>query len=344
MLYLLLSNIFCFIWPLLLTFKLLNGAYHKRPTIDDRTREQVNFLLNYWICFIAVDYIGRLVLYNSLFWPLLGFGYFPDVVSSTVKFWLFYNHGCLVINYCSLDLLLKKINYVIGSVNTIEDLELKLINPAMKTLLAENYLGPLKLLSSKTRSQTLRRVVQFSEGFAKSGDKSFLQFSLDNICYMDSEQDLERNFEITKKFIGSVMSFLQHQLILLKFQGESLSPIPSLFQFLLIPNIRKDGSQNTLKYKSFEDRFEPIPTDINCTKADSTPMKELEYNSQNDDVAQKYSFNRKLIPKCIENYRSATYTKRKLNRSSSKSKYLDNTICDYIPSTISNPFQFGKYK
>mmetsp|Transcript_7615 Transcript_7615/g.9432 ORF Transcript_7615/g.9432 Transcript_7615/m.9432 type:complete len:344 (-) Transcript_7615:18-1049(-) len=343
MLYLLLSNILCFIWPLFLTFKLLNGAHHKRRTIDDRNSEQVKFLLNYWICFIAVDYIERLVLYNSLFWPLLGFGYLPDVVSSTVKFWLFYNHGCLVINYCYLDLLLKKINCVVGSVNTMEDLELKFINSAMKTLFSENYLGPLKLLSSKTRSQILRRVVQFSEGFAKS-DKSFLQFSLDNICYMDSDQDLERNFEITNKFIGSVMSFLQHQLILLKFQEQSVAPIPSIFQFSLIPNIRKDGSQNTLKFKSFDDRFEPIPTDINYAKANNTPMKELEYNSRNDDVGQKHSFNRKLIPKYIENYRSATYTKRKLKRSSSKSKYLDNTICDYIPLTISNPFQLGKYK
>lgn len=344
MLYLLIPNILCFVWPLLLTLKVLTGAYNKRHPIDVRNSDQVKFLLNYWICFIAVDYIEKMVLCSAMFWPFVKFGYFPDLFSSTVKIWLFYNHGCLVINYCYLDLLLRKVTCDLGSVDSFEGLEMKLINPVMKTLLAESYLAPLKLLSNKTKSQIFGRIVQFSEGFAKSGDKSFLQFSLDNICYMDSEQDLERNFEITKTFIGSVMSFLQNQLVLLNFQEEPAAPISRFFQVLLIPNIQNVGSQNTLKNNSFNERFEPIHMDLTTTKTNNKSPNELEYKSQIGNLVQKYSINKKLVPRSVENSHFTTYTKRKLKRSSSKSKYLDNAICGYIPSTISKPFQLRRHK
>lgn len=346
MLYSLISNLLCFIWPLFLTLKLLSGEYCKKRTVDGKNSDQIKFLLNYWICFIIVDYIERLVLYNAIFWPCFGFGFLPELFSCSIKLWLFYNHGCLVINYCYLNQFLRKVTCELEAVDPLEVFEVNLVNPVMKTLLTENHLAPLKLLSSMkigTISWTVGRIVEFCQCFVKSADQSFLQFSLDYICYMDSKQELEKHFEITKRFLASVISFIQYQFIRLNVQDEE--SLPKIVQLLLIPNVQQNVPlHHTPKFESHNDRIEPVRMDLKGTKANDTLEPELEYQSKSSISDQKYSINNKLLPRYVGNCQFTTYSKRKLQRTSSKPKYLDNAISGYVITTISNPFQFRKFR
>ncbi|CUM48176.1 unnamed protein product [Debaryomyces tyrocola] len=346
MLYLLISNLLCFIWPLFLTLKLLNGEYRKKHTIDNKNSDQVKFLLNYWICFIVVDHIEKLVLYSGIFWPCFGFGFFPELFSCSIKLWLFYNHGCLVVNYCYLNDFLRKITCELEAVDPLEVLELNLVNPVMKTLLTENHLVPLKLLSSMksgTISWNVGRIVKFCQCFIKSADQPFLQFSLDYFCYMDSKQDLEKHFEITKNFLASVISFLQYQLIRLNIQGEE--SLPQIIQLLLLPNIQETVPlHHTPKFESHNDRIEPVHMELMGTEANETFQPRLDYKSKCSSADKNYSINNKLAPRYLGRYQLTTDTKRKLPRTSSRHKYLDNAISEYVPTTISNPFQFRKFK
>lgn len=283
MICLLISNILCFIWPLFLTLKLLNREYHKNRTIEDKNSDQVKFLLNYWMCYIAVDYIEKLVLSSVIFWPLFGIGYFPELFSSSVKLWLFYNHGCLVINYCYLECLLRKIACEYDpKVNPFDVLELNFLHPVMKALLTPNHLVPLKFLLCKKKgivNWTITRIVQFSQCFIESVDQSFLQFSLEYICYMDSKQDLKKNFEITKTFIDSITSFLQYQFVRLKIQEED--SLPRIMELLLRPNVQKNVLlQYISKHKSYNDKIAPVHMDSENTKTYPRLRKELEYESR----------------------------------------------------------------
>lgn len=331
MLYLLISNLFCFIWPLFLTLKLLSREYHKKRTIDAKNSDQVKFLLNYWICFIVVDQIEKLVLYNAIIWPCFGLGFLGELFSCSIKLWLFYNHGCLVINYCYLDNFLRKVTCKLEAMDPLEVLELNLVNPVMKALLTENHLAPLKLLpvmNNGTINWTVGRIVNFFQCFINSADQSFLQFSLDYICYMDSKQDLEKHFERTKKFLASVVSFIRYLLIRLNIQGEESSKI---VQLLLIPNIQEN-------VQSHNHRTEPVHMNLMSTKANDTLQSKIKYRSKSNISHQKFLSNNKLAPRYLGRYQFTTSTKRKLT--SSKPKYLDNAISEYVPTTVSNPFQF----
>ena len=316
MLYLLISNLLCFIWPLFLTLKLLSGEYQQKRTNDAKNSDQRKFLLNYWTCFIVVDHIENMVLYSDIFLPCFGFHFLPELFFCSIKLWLFYNHGCLVINYCYLNVFLRKVTCTceLEAVDPLEVLELNLVNPVMKALLSKNHLAPLKLLSIMKNgaiSWIVGRIVNFCQCFINSGDQYFLQFSLDYICYMDSKQDLEKHFETPKKFVASVICFLQFQLIRLNILEEE--SLPKLEQLLIIPNIQENVPlHHTPKLESNNNRIESVHMNLMDDKANNIFPSKLKYEPKSSSFRQKYSSNNKLAQRYFERYLFTTYTKRKL--------------------------------
>lgn len=205
----------CFIWPLLLSFKLLCGTYRKNKLSMENNNEHIRFLLNYWICYCMLDYTIRLATSYFIFFLIINL----EILCFFVKFWLFYGHGCLVVNFCYIDIFLRKISNIRNlETDALNAFELNFIDPLMRFILKRNYPASKILNSFSNSSNGVPSTIfigmsEFQEFFHLSTDKSFLLFSLEHICRMDSWEDLIQNFETTNKTITSGQNLILNYLL-----------------------------------------------------------------------------------------------------------------------------------
>lgn len=338
-------NLLCFVWPLFLTFKLINGFYSKNRTAEHENGEQVNFLLNYWICYIIVNYIQDSLVTKIVFLPLLGFNYFPNLLFSAIKIWLFYNHGCLVINYCYFERILRKtLNSLDTDFSAFELLEKSLLDPMSNILLANNHFIPsaTKMIKKFVNDGNIvHGLIDNAEKFRDEfrgidlKEQSFLQFSLNYVCYMDSTSDLETHYISTNTFVFSIIKFLKFSYTNY-FRQEDTSFL-KLFQLLT-----KDNNLNKLDPVSeshdtqYFDFLNKDSENIN-----SNIRNISDGGSKTYYIEPKFLLQNKRKSNAYNNYPFPILSKSRSNYSESKQvqESGDNKLqALYESSTISNPF------
>lgn len=176
-----------FWFPLLLTLKLVTS----KPTRPDHAV----FLLNYWICYAAVSNIQMITALDS---PYLFY------VFALIKTWLFYGHGCLLVNYCFVELVFNRIfiRRPSRSQSTFQVIELNLIDPLAKQLALNVVVVNLCAVLRQSRLAVGVAIANFHLAIARSHE-SFLQASLDYWCFIDSQLALDK---MLRRYVSVVTS------------------------------------------------------------------------------------------------------------------------------------------
>lgn len=197
--------------PLLLTAKLLSNL-NQTSYVGNGLIGSMQFLLNYWICYIVFTYVEKSEVSKLLADQYAEFGF------SLVKIWLFYGHGCLIMNNYYLDSLFKRlfIKSASKSVNTLQVLEANLIDPLVDLFLIRNFVVQnMVRLFHKSRIGLIRGLVAYNYELRKNfntGSKgertSFLQFSLDYLCYMDDPNELKQRFQNSQNILTHFLSVI----------------------------------------------------------------------------------------------------------------------------------------
>lgn len=202
------------IFPLLLTLKALNGNLH--DSSPHKIFNQMQYLLNYWICYIVVQFIQNTVLFTSI--THLGIGSFVNCGFIILKLWLFYGHGCLFINYYYCKHLVEGL---LGkNWSNFDHFELTIVDPLVKTFIVRNSLVVFLInFVNKTLGQfrIINDILSEMSYFYLSIpiNQSFLLYSLDYICYIDSPANLNSFILKTKENIDSC------------FRRLNLTPLPT---------------------------------------------------------------------------------------------------------------------
>lgn len=171
-------------FPLLLTVKLIS------LNNSSITSENCIFLLNYWICFILVNYITGYLGYQIIF--------------EVFKVWLFYYHGCLIINYYYFKNCIQVITN--DSLSSFRLFETKYLNPLINQFFINNILLQ-NFLKIFNYIPVLQSVSDFNRELKlKQNKDSFLQVSINYLCYIDNMKVLNANFE--KKMNGFLKYFI----------------------------------------------------------------------------------------------------------------------------------------
>lgn len=207
-----LCSLLTFWFPLLLTAKLLSNI-NSTAYITSSLIASVNFLLNYWLCYIVVTYIEGSDVVKALANNYAGYGF------SAMKLWLFYGHGCLIMNNYYVDSVFQRIFIKSSSkspVATLPVLEANLIDPLVVQFVTRNFLVQnLARLFLNSRIGLVRELVAYNyelaralaeSGSSKSERTSFLQFSLDYLCFMDNPSDLNQRFQNSKNILTHFLS------------------------------------------------------------------------------------------------------------------------------------------
>lgn len=206
-----LCSLLTFWLPLLLTAKLLSNL-NQTSYVGNGLIGSMQFLLNYWICYIVFTYLER-----SEVAKLLADKY-AEVGFSLVKIWLFYGHGCLIVNNYYLDSLFKHlfIKSASKSVNTLQVLETNLIDPLVDLFVIRNFLVQnMVRVFHRSRIGVVRGLVAYNYELRKNFNTSskcertsFLQFSLDYLCYMDDPNELDQRFQNSQNILSHFFSVI----------------------------------------------------------------------------------------------------------------------------------------
>lgn len=206
-----LCSLLTFWLPLLLTAKLLSNL-NQTSYVGNGLIGSMQFLLNYWICYIVFTYVER-----SEVAKLMADKY-AEVGFSLVKIWLFYGHGCLIMNNYYLDSLFKRlfIKSASKSVNTLQVLETNLIDPLVDLFVIRNFVVQnMVRVFHRSRIGVVRGLVAYNYELRKNFNTSskcerisFLQFSLDYLCYMDDPNELDQRFQNSQNILSHFLSVI----------------------------------------------------------------------------------------------------------------------------------------
>ncbi|CCE82824.1 Piso0_002574 [Millerozyma farinosa CBS 7064] len=225
--------------PYLMSLKVLIGNAKSEASKREKRYENMEFLLSYWVCYAAVCYFESL-LPTSFVFSIIGIDKFATWFFSSVKLWLFYWHGCLLVNNFYLGSLFISFCSTLGAAkqpcNSFEYFEKKLVNPLMRFFFINNqtlfyastYAGNMfdnndVVSSVSTKLLTLQRILKNAD----KENESLIDTVMDQTCYMDSEEDLKVKFtSINDTFRSQIRKALE--CILRDMRSDSEYPLKEL--------------------------------------------------------------------------------------------------------------------
>lgn len=186
-----------------MSLKVLIGSATSEAPKREKRSENMEFLLSYWVCYAAVCYFESL-LPTSFVFSIIGVNKFATWFFSSVKIWLFYWHGCLLVNKFYLGLLFMLLCYKLGAAkqpyNSFEYFEKKLVNPLMRFLFINNqtlfyastYASSI-FNNNEVVSNVSAKLLNLQQMLrnADKENKSLIDTVMDQTCYIDSEEELK---------------------------------------------------------------------------------------------------------------------------------------------------------
>lgn len=203
-----LSTIFCFAHPLLLTAKLVNLLNAKSDS--GRQAQHVRFLFNYWFYYIILTQIE-----NSLFIKVLDMSTFNmvQVVSFGLKIWLFYGKGCLILTYYYFNSFLNKA-FNQTSRPHLDYFEVKFVDPFVQLLVLNSVVVSRcnrLFLTMSGSNNIINSILQSVNNFFfelnslshqnRLKSPFFLNNSLEYFCDIDNQM-VYRNYKLTNQFLN----------------------------------------------------------------------------------------------------------------------------------------------
>lgn len=189
-------------FPLLLTIKLLNSMKN-----DLRQLQHFKVLFNYWIYYVILSQVE-----NSLFIRLLDASLATAVaiLFFTIKVWLFYGKGCLILSYYYLSNASSKLIGNHSQLANIDIIEYKFIDPLMNlTLLNSPIISRVLMLvgsvfgTNNIISCIFESINQFVIELSTTSKKSpvFLTTGLNHFCIIDN-QVVYKHYKLTNQFLN----------------------------------------------------------------------------------------------------------------------------------------------
>lgn len=202
----LLSLSCCFVFPFLLTVKLLAGIHNNTPN-PAAEASQARFLLNYWICYAVLGQLELLLPVRAVAEQL--FELLPLVFYAT-KLWLFYGHGCLIVNYYYARVVFSVISPQSRSRASLTAFEHQYLDPLVKNIVFSRSVQGALLILANLRFTVFVAFWRFVHEF-HAANATFLQFLLNYCCYIDSALELNRRFEASRLLVNALLSVLGMQ-------------------------------------------------------------------------------------------------------------------------------------
>ncbi|KAM9934376.1 hypothetical protein OXX80_006023 [Metschnikowia pulcherrima] len=172
-----LISLFSFWWPLLLSVKALQAP-----------GENVQFLLTYWLFYACISSFQFHVSASSI--PLSSI---MCLGADVLNLWMFYSHGCLLVTHYYIPNMTG-----MPLVHVVECFDKKLLDPLVTNLWVRNKFLQGFLRSKSPKSPLIDDLMMFNRSlcnhFAQPKRLTFLQFSLEYFCYMDSENELNARY------------------------------------------------------------------------------------------------------------------------------------------------------
>lgn len=203
------SAISTFFFPLFLTYKALSQDVNSSQKLQ-QVNLQLQFLVNYWISYVLIIYLENLFQQN-LITGILEQNAITSITFLVIRLWLLFSHGCLIVNRIYGD--------VIGSILVQQDVasekqqprkrELQLfdkieynLDPLCKAMI--NSITSILIVSGFARVSIVYNLVNFREYMLKNPQLTFLQASLNYLCFIDSPAELAERYNNFHLFIKNV--------------------------------------------------------------------------------------------------------------------------------------------
>lgn len=193
----------CFAFPFLLTVKLLAGI-HNASSNAAADASQARFLLNYWLCYLVINLVEQLLPLRGLAEQL--FELLPLLFYAT-KMWLFYGHGCLIVNYYYMRVVFSVVSPQTRSRASLTAFEHQYLDPFVKNIVYSRSLMGALLILANLRLAVFVALWRFVHEF-HAASMPFLQFLLNYWCYIDSALELNRRFEASRLVVNALLSVL----------------------------------------------------------------------------------------------------------------------------------------
>lgn len=241
---LLISSLSTFVFPLFLTYKLVN----QEGAVAPRFATQAQFLLSYWVSYILVIYMENLIeqnlLVSSLNQHFITSGFFL-----MVRIWLLYYHGCLVVTRSYGELIgsvisasymkeyVRQFSKSSSSSRLLEQrmasqiwLELFEVNTDRMFKLLFNSLIAILKLSGAFRFPVGQSLVNFHEFLRQNPSFTLLQGALYYICYMDPPEEVSQKYRSFKGFVTSISGHVSPRTNAMQGTRRSSNRTPSPFR------------------------------------------------------------------------------------------------------------------
>lgn len=303
-----------FWFPLLLSVKLISDLKN-----TPKYGENGIFLLNYWLCYVVCDRITGWVV--EMDWKVM-------LASELFKSWLFYNHGCLMINYYFIDGLFRNVFIQRNSdYTTLQVFETKLIDPLVDKFILNNYLLQFFFrFFNNIRSPWLSSMVGLNKELKAKyldGQQTVLDISINYLCFIDNEESLDRSYQNSLYFMKSVGSLLfVSKGSIDVVQERPITPSPTVSPPRSTPSSPRSNPSSPPLSISSPKQSARLPRSV--SSSESSPRRSTPYPIKND-----YLDTLQPIHAAIDESRTGYVPEMKTNprsRSSSMSEKLSDSI------------------
>lgn len=200
-----LSALLTFFFPLIITVKVL--AQIKGSSQLPVFIAQLQFLANYWLAYVLVSYIQS-ILTTSFGVLILGQDYLISGAFLVIKVWLFYYHGCLLVNRFYFQAFSRCILPLFGrnavankSSPPIQQLEISLdpiLRMGLSSLVSLSHILGIHNFSISVNMR------YFQEFLLSNPQLSFLQAFSNYVCYIDTSEELISRFNSVRTFFNGL--------------------------------------------------------------------------------------------------------------------------------------------
>lgn len=165
---------------------------------SNRPSEKTQFLLHYWLWYLALTYIHFYILLSLL--PLQGI---LDLMFAVFKIWLFYGHGCVLL----LSYYLPRTAFATTGWASVVDMEAGLIDPVVLTFIIRNPVWQkiVYVLEKTGFFGFASGIFSFSHELCRlvSWPKRplCLHLGAEFFCYMDSPKELAQRLQNVERFL-----------------------------------------------------------------------------------------------------------------------------------------------
>lgn len=212
-------KILCYVFPYYLTVREVSNNIRARKRVMNP--EVSTFLICYWLSLHLIDTIQKTIISKAGFFEIYPLSYLASICFSTIKVWLLYSHGCLVICEVIVPGQLRKIVTCDKSVSLTQNFENRYLEPLAKYCTSSTSLERLIHLLEKAPENIkelsyIKSALQMRERLNEAiyNKKPIVDHISQSLCYLDSEETVSQIYKnvrpIERKIEGLIVAVIRY--------------------------------------------------------------------------------------------------------------------------------------